>query len=177
VPFALLPIWLASLRGRRLLAGLALVGGSAALMLLALVALGGAGAPRAMLHAVAYQAQRRTLHAPWTLLGVEWLQPLGQAAVLALVAAATVRVRREPAIAADPVRLAAIAGAVLLGVQLTGNYWTYLYLAWVAPCAIAGLLADATTARVPATARTLNPTRRNADTRAVAAPVRASLPS
>jgi hypothetical protein len=178
VPFALLPIWLARLRGRRLLAALALIAGSAALTLLALVALGGAGAPRAMLHAVAYQVERRTLHSPWTLLGIEWLQPLGQAAVLALVAGATVRVRREPALGADAVRLAALAGAVLLGLQLTGNYWTYLYLAWVVPCAIVGLLADAPEpARALVAARTLNPTRRNADRTTEAAPAAAPLPS
>ncbi|HKG02493.1 MAG TPA: glycosyltransferase 87 family protein [Conexibacter sp.] len=164
VPFALLPIWLARLHGRRLVVGLALTAGAAAATLVALIALGGADAPRQMLHAIAYQADRRTLHSPWTLLGIEWLQPLGQAAVLALVAAATVRVRRDAALAADPMRLAALAGAVLLGLQLTGNYWTYLYLAWVVPCIVVGLLADAprpapVTAAVPG----LNPRRRNAD--------------
>jgi len=164
VPFALLPIWLARLRGRRLLAALALTAASAALMLLALVALGGTRAPGQMLHAIAYQADRRTLHSPWTLLGVEWLQPLGQAAVLALIAAATVRVRRDAALAADPMRLAALAGAVLLGLQLTGNYWTYLYLAWVVPCIVVGLLADASRpAPAPVAVRRLNPSRRNAD--------------
>lgn len=164
VPFALLPIWLARLRGRRLAAALALAAASAAVTLAALVALGGAGAPMRMLHAIAYQADRRTLHSPWTLLGIEWLQPLGQAAVLALVAGATVRARRDSAFAQDPARLAALAGAVLLGVQLTGNYWTYLYLAWVVPCVVAGLLADSPArARAPVAARALNPTRRNAD--------------
>ncbi|MFL5817918.1 MAG: hypothetical protein ACJ76L_09980 [Conexibacter sp.] len=164
VPFALLPIWLARLHGRRLVLGLALTAGTAAATLVALVVLGGTSAPGQMLQAIAYQADRRTLHSPWTLLGIEWLQPLGQAAVLALVAAATVRVRRDAALAADPMRLAALAGAVLLGLQLTGNYWTYLYLAWVVPCIVVGLLADAprpapVTVAVPG----LNPLRRNAD--------------
>ncbi|HEX4805033.1 MAG TPA: hypothetical protein VFU94_03950 [Conexibacter sp.] len=164
VPFALLPIWLARLRGRRLAAALALVVASAAVTVLALVALGGSGAPVRMLRAVAYQADRRTLHSPWTLLGIEWLQPLGQAAVLALVAAATMRARQDSAFAQDPARLAALAGAVLLGVQLTGNYWTYLYLAWVVPCVVVGLLADTPApARARVAARALNPARRNAD--------------
>lgn len=164
VPFALLPIWLARLRGRRLAAALALLVASTAVTVVALVALGGAGAPMRMLHAVAYQADRRTLHSPWTLLGIEWLQPLGQAAVLALVAGATVRARRDSAFARDPARLAALAGAVLLGVQLTGNYWTYLYLAWVVPCVVVGLLADSPArAREHVAARALNPTPRNAD--------------
>ncbi len=164
VPFALLPIWLARLRGRRLAAALGLVAASAAVTVAALVALGGPGAPIRMLQAVAYQADRRTLHSPWTLLRIEWLAPLGQAAVLALVAGATVRARRDPAFAQDPTRLAALAGAVLLGVQLTGNYWTYLYLAWVVPCAVVGLLADAPArARATVAAPALNPKGRNAD--------------
>src|SRR5215218_398408 len=164
VPFALLPIWLARLRGRRLAAALALTAACGVLTLAALIALGGTSAPGQMLHAIAYQADRRTLHSPWTLLGIEWLQPLGQAAVLALVAGATVRVRRDAALAADPMRLAALAGAVLLGLQLTGNYWTYLYLAWVVPCIVVGLLADAPRpAPVPVAMRRLNPRRRNAD--------------
>jgi hypothetical protein len=164
VPFALLPIWLARLRGRRLLAALALTAASAIATLAALVALGGTRAPAQMLHAIAYQADRRTLHSPWTLLGIEWLQPLGQAAVIAFVAAATVRVRRDAAFAADPLRLAAVAAAVLLGLQLTGNYWTYLYLAWVVPCIVVGLLADAPRlAPAPVAVPGLNPLRRNAD--------------
>jgi hypothetical protein len=178
VPFALLPIWLARLRGRRLAAAFGLIAGSTALTLVVLVALGGTGAPHAMLHAVAYQVERRTLHAPLTLLHLEWLQPLAQAAVLALIAGATVRVRRDAALAADPVRLAALAGAVLLGLQLTGNYWTFLYLAWVVPCAIAGLLSDvAVPVRVPARASGLNPLRRNADRRTESAPAAPPLPS
>ncbi|MGN6188351.1 MAG: hypothetical protein ACTHOE_05595 [Conexibacter sp.] len=178
VPFALLPIWLARLRGRRLLAAIGLIAASAALTAAALVALGGTGAPRAMLHAVAYQVQRRTLHSPWTALGLEWLQPLGQAAVLALIAGATVRVRRDPSLAADPVRLAALAGAVLLALQLSGNYWTYLYLAWVVPCVVVGLLADGpVTVRVPAAIPALNPVRRNADRRTEAVPTATPLPS
>jgi hypothetical protein len=162
VPFALLPIWLARLRGRRLLVALALTAASGAITLVALLALGGTRAPGQMLHAIAYQADRRTLHSPWTLLGIGWLQPLGQAAVLALVAGATVRVRRDATLAADPMRLAALAAAVLLALQLTGNYWTYLYLAWVVPCIVVGLLADAPRP-APASVRALNPLRRNAD--------------
>jgi len=141
VPFALLPIWLARLRGRRLAAALALLAGSALATWALLVALGGPHAPARMLHAMAFQLDRRSLHAPFSLLGVPWLQPLAQAAVLALITAATVRVRREPALAEDPARLAALAGAVLLGLQLCGNYWTYLYLAWALPPILLSLLA------------------------------------
>jgi Glycosyltransferase family 87 len=177
VPFALLPIWLARLRGRRLAVALALIAGSGAVTLAVLVALGGSHAPAQMLEAIAYQAERRTLHSAWTLLGLEWLQPLGQAAVLALIAAATVRVRRDAALATDPARLAALSAAVLLGLQLTANYWTYLYLAWVVPCVVVALLADAPqTAPLHVVARTLNPIGRNADRRTDAVPATAQLP-
>lgn len=161
VPFALLPIWLARLRGRQLATALALLTASTLATWGLLVALGGAGAPARMLHAIAFQLDRRTLHSPWSLLGIEWLQPLMQAAVLALVAGATVRVWRERALAEDPVRLAAMAAAVLLGLQLCGNYWTYLYLAWAVPCVVVSLLAPSSqlaSARAPSPAvRTRGP--------------------
>ena len=68
---------------------------------------------------------------------------------------------------------------MLLGLQLTGNYWTYLYLAWVVPCIVVGLLADAPQAApVTAVVRALNPIGRNADRRTGApSPRRAPLPS
>lgn len=153
VPFALLPIWLARLRGRQLLAALALLAASAAATVALLVALGGRGAPGQMLDAMTFQLERRSLHSPWTLLGIEWLQPLVQAGVLALIAAATLRTWREPAFAQDPARLAALTAAVLLGLQLAGHYWTYLYLAWVVPCIALSLLAGvAKPAEAPARA-------------------------
>jgi hypothetical protein len=143
VPFALLPVWVAGLRGRRLAAAVVLLAASTAATLALLVALGGGGAPARMLHDMTYQLERRTLHMPWTLLGMPWLQPLVQAGVLALIAGATVRAWRDAAFAEDRARLAAFAGAVLLGLQLAGNYWTYLYLAWVLPCIALSLLAGA----------------------------------
>ena len=36
-------------------------------------------------------------------------------------------------LAADPRRMAALAAAVLLGVQLAANHWSATYLAWVFP--------------------------------------------
>lgn len=143
VPFVLLPLWFARLRGRRLAAALALLGASLLAILGLLVALGGSGAPGDMLHAMAFQLERRSLHNPWELLGAEWLQPLVQAGVLALVAAATVRIRRDPALAQDPARLAALSAAVLLSLQVAGNYWSFLYLAWIMPSLLTSLLATA----------------------------------
>jgi hypothetical protein len=44
-----------------------------------------------------------------------------------------VRIRRDSELAADRWRIAAIAAALLLGVQISANYWTYMYLAWTFP--------------------------------------------
>jgi hypothetical protein len=169
VPFALAPIWLARLRGRRLLAALALLAGSAIATAVLLVALGGPGGPGRMLEAMAFQLDRRSLHSPWLLLGVEWLQPLMQAGVLALVAGATVRVWHDAELARDPARLAAIAVAVLIGLQLAGNYWTYLYLAWTLPCIALSPLLAAGERTAPARARAMS--ARRAGIPAEAAPV------
>ena len=56
-----------------------------------------------------------------------------QAAVIAGIAVAAMRVWRDRALAADPRRMAALGAAILLAVQLAANYWTYTYLAWVFP--------------------------------------------
>lgn len=53
--------------------------------------------------------------------------------MIALVAGAAVRLRRDGEIAADPARAAALAAAVLLGLQLAADYWSFLYLVWVTP--------------------------------------------
>jgi hypothetical protein len=59
--------------------------------------------------------------------------------VIALVAWGALNARR---IAADPVRLAALSGAVLTGLQLTASNWSYLYVVWLFPCAALALVAD-----------------------------------
>lgn len=141
VPVVLLPLWLAPLRGRALVSALAAASSVSALAVLAVLVFGGPDGLRAMVHAVAFQLQRGSLHSAWALLGLGALQPLAQAAVLALVTAAGVRLRRAPALAADQVCMAALAGAVLLGMQLAANYWSYLYLAWAYPCLAIALLA------------------------------------
>ncbi len=50
---------------------------------------------------------------------------------------------RDRELAADPRRLAALAGALLAGVQLGANHWAFLYLAWLFPCLAVGILAAA----------------------------------
>jgi hypothetical protein len=140
VPLILLPVWLARLRGRHLgLALVALVGISGALVAWVL-ALGGAHAIREMFDALSFQFQRASFHAPWRAFGLSWLQVILQAALLALLALATVRAWRNRRLRTDLPRLAGLSGALLLGVQLTANYWTWAYLPWAFPCVAAALL-------------------------------------
>jgi hypothetical protein len=140
VPLILLPVWLARLRGRHLgLALVALVGLSGALVAWVL-ALGGAHAIREMVDALSFQFQRASFHAPWRPFGLSWLQIILQAALLALLALATVRAWRNRSLRTDLPRLAGLSGALLLGAQLTANYWTWAYLPWAFPCIAAALL-------------------------------------
>jgi len=141
-PFALVPIWLAPLRGRRLWAAVGALVGVSALSLTVLVGVGGTGGISAMIHGVAYQFSRGSPRSVWSVLGIESLQPLGQAAVIALVVGAAVRLRREPELASDRVRLAALTAAVLLGLELAADYWAFLYLAWVMPLVVLALMSE-----------------------------------
>lgn len=140
-PVLLVPLLLAPQRGRALARGLLAVLGVSLLMLAALVAVGGAGAPGEMLRAIGFQLTRSSPHTLWALVGSVPLQQLAEAATLALVAGAAVRLRRDPALAADRTRVAALAAAVLLGLQLAASYWTYMYLVWALPFLVVALFA------------------------------------
>jgi hypothetical protein len=141
-PFALVPVWLAPHRGPTLRRALAvLVAVSAGTMAL-VVALGGLHGPSAMAHAIAYQFDRGSLQSPWVALDLTGLQPIGQAAVLALIAGMVVRLRRAPELAVEPDRIAALAAAVLIALQLAANYWTFLYLTWIMPLVVLALLVE-----------------------------------
>ena len=141
-PFALVPVWLAPLRGRRLLAGLLALAGVSLAMLALLVRFGGGGGPAAMAHALAFQFSRGSPQSLWTVLGVGWLQPLAQAGAVALIAGGSVRLWRDPELAADRVRIAALAAAILLALQLVADYWAFLYVAWVVPLMAISLLGE-----------------------------------
>jgi hypothetical protein len=143
-PFALLAVSLAPLRGRRLVASLIVVGAVSTIPLAILLALGGLSGPSEMAHAVAYQFSRGSLQSVWSALGIERLQPLGQACLLGLIAGAVVKLRQEPGLARDRVRMAALTAAILIGLQLTADYWAFLYLVWMAPLLCAALYADRT---------------------------------
>jgi hypothetical protein len=146
VPLILVPVWLARLRGRHLRVALvALVGISGALIAWVL-ALGGGAAIGDMVDALSFQFQRASFHAPWHPFALSWLQTILQAALLALLALATVRAWGNRRLRTDLPRLAGLSGALLLGVQLTANYWTWAYLPWAFPCIAAALLITQTNA-------------------------------
>jgi hypothetical protein len=86
-------------------------------------------------------------------LGLEPLQRLAQAGVLALIAGGAVRLARDPELAADRTRAAALAASVMIGLQLAADRWTFLYVVWVVPLLGLSLLGDS---RVSSRAWTLS---------------------
>ena len=141
-----MPLWVAAAKRR----GLALVGAAAVTAALAvvLVLLGGLAGFADLFDAVSFQAERGSLLSPWSVMGGGGgAQVVFQAAVIAAIAGASVRVWSDRALAADPRRMAALGAAILLAVQLAANYWSYTYLAWVFPLLALALL---TPSRPPA---------------------------
>ena len=132
-PAVLIPPFLASLRGRRLSGALAVIAGVSVGMLAVLLALGGAAGVRDMIQAVGWQFHRGSPQSLWAVLGLGALQPLGQATVLGLIAGASVLVRGDEAFSEQPVRVAALVAAVIIALQLSADYWAFLYLAWIVP--------------------------------------------
>ncbi|MFL5823357.1 MAG: glycosyltransferase 87 family protein [Solirubrobacteraceae bacterium] len=153
VPLALIPARLATLRGRRLIHALLAIVAISVPMLALLVALGGIRGPVTMLHAISYQFSRGSPQSLWAVLGVQSLQPWAQAGALALIVGASVRLAIHPQWERDTVRVAALAGAILISLQLAANYWAFLYLIWTLPPIALSLLAQTApavdAARVP----------------------------
>jgi hypothetical protein len=149
-PAALLPVWLAPLRGRRLAAALGAIVAVSAAMVGVLLALGGWPGAVAMTHALAFQFSRDSPMSIWTSPVAHGLQPLVQAAVLGLIATAAVMLWRRPALAGERPRMAALAAAILIGLQLSADYWTFLYIAWVLPLLSLSLLSGAVVGPEPA---------------------------
>jgi hypothetical protein len=147
-PLALLPVWLAPLRGRRLMVALGGVLAVSLPLVLTLFWLGGSSGPMAMVHALAFQFQRSSPTSIWASPVMRPLQPLVQACVLGLIAGAAVTLRREPLLAADRARIAALAAAIMIGLELAADYWSFLYAAWVMPLLCLSLLAAADPAQV-----------------------------
>jgi hypothetical protein len=140
-PIAVLPLWLLRERGRGLVrASLAAFVVTAAIVIWVL-ALGGLSGLGDMADALSFQAERGSLLSVWALTGATVAQLAVQAAVVTLVVWSAIRIRRDAGLARDPRRVCALAAAVLLGVQLGANYWTYAYLPWVFPLVAFALLA------------------------------------
>jgi len=154
VPIVLVPLWL--VRGERARVRdwvpAALL---SALLCGYLVVLGGPGAIGTMLSDIWFPFHRGSLYAPWYTFSVEWLQPIVQAAALALLAWVLLRLRRDPSPWRDTARISGIFASLLIGVQLGANQWTFTYLAWVFPFIVVALLLDRGPA--PSEARSAEP--------------------
>jgi hypothetical protein len=153
-PLALIPVWAARYRDRGVARALAGAGAVTAVLVAGVVALGGPGGLADMAHALSFQSERGSPMSVWGLLSIPAAQIAFQAVVLTGIALAVIQVWRDRTLAADPQRLAALAAAVLLGVQLAANHWSATYLAWVFPLVAVALLSDRrpTPSRPPAPA-------------------------
>jgi hypothetical protein len=141
-PFAVFPIWVARERGTGLRRALLAAGAAIAAVVAWVLALGGFAGFGDMMDAVSFQFERGSLLSPWTLADAYLAQAVVQAAVVAMVVIGVLGVRRDPSLARDPRRVAALAAAVLLGIQLAANYWSYTYLVWVFPLVALALLRE-----------------------------------
>ncbi len=148
IPVVLAPLWLARLRGASLARAVTALLALSVAMVALLLGLGGPGALSAMVHAMSFQLTRQSPHTVWWLYGSVPVQQLVQALTLALILGAAVRLRRDRELANDRARFAALCGAVVLGCQISGNYWTFMYLVWAFPFLAASLLAPSGSGRV-----------------------------
>lgn len=130
VPVLALPIWLARLPRRAAVEAVAAILALSAALLTSLMAFGGTHSIGAMLHALAFQFERGSLSSLWIGMGLEWLQPAAEAALVAAVAWATLAVRRDHELSDDLPRLAAILTGLLLIAEFAASYWTWAYLPW-----------------------------------------------
>jgi glycosyl transferase family 87 len=84
-----------------------------------------------------YQLSRESPFSIWGLHpSLEWVQTLVKAGVAALALALAFWPRER-----DLRRLAALAAAMIIALQLSASYWFYLYIVWFAPLALAALMA------------------------------------
>ena len=88
---------------------------------------------------VKYQSDRVTPFSVWGLWG--HLGVLQHALQGALVALAVILAFKP--VHRTPVQVAALAGALLIALQMVTNYWLYSYIVWFFPAAIAAILASA----------------------------------
>jgi hypothetical protein len=78
---------------------------------------------------IGYQAERGTPFSLWGQAdGLGWLQAVVMVAAAGLALLVFFLPRRR-----SPLQVAALAAAVLVGVQMAADYWFYLYVVWFAP--------------------------------------------
>ena len=138
-PLALLPLF-ASLRHRlATLAGFAVV----SIALLAMLALDADGLSLFWHRTLDYQLSRVTPMAIWTLPSyhpgwpdITWLQH----ALQFLIAVGIVVLAFFPRATKDPVAVAALGAAAVIGLQITASYWFYPYVCWWLPLVLAAML-------------------------------------
>lgn len=84
---------------------------------------------------IVYQANRVTPFSVWGLWGgLSLVQHLLEGAVVALAIVLAFIPRRR-----GVVEVAALAGALVIALQLVGNYWLYSYIVWFFPAVVVGL--------------------------------------
>ena len=135
-PFALVPLFAyppeRSLRKAAICAGAA----TAVFLLVFLPYVSQSGLHKVWEATLGYQLDRTS---PFTLWGLhpslDWVHVLAQ-----LVALATITVSALARTGRDTVRIAALAGAVILAVQMAGDYWAHTYVLWFAAPAFVALI-------------------------------------
>jgi hypothetical protein len=128
-PLALVPLMAAGTGRRSARELLPFLGGLAAAAVLAFAFAPDGSLTRLWDQTLGHQLERESPFSIWGLHpSLDWLQKLGTvcAAGLAVALAFVPRTR-------DLRQVAALAGAVLVAVQLTATYWFYFYLVWVLP--------------------------------------------
>jgi hypothetical protein len=137
-PAALAPLFAAGTGDRRpgtlVRFGVAFV----AVCLVAFVAFLPDGGAREMWNAtLGYQLERRSPFSLWGLHpSLGWLQDGAKLATVGLAVALFFVPKRR-----DARQVAALAGAVLIAMQLTTTYWMFFYVAWFAPMALVAMFA------------------------------------
>jgi hypothetical protein len=84
---------------------------------------------------IRFQLERGSGFSPWQQLGSHGLQLVFAAAALALITAAAGAVALDP----SPRRVVAAGGLAIALLQLSANYWTYEYTAWLVPFILVAL--------------------------------------
>jgi hypothetical protein len=140
-PAVALVAWIARMRGASLAQALGVVAALLAAGFVAILAFGGSGAVNSALSALSFQLERGSWFSVWRQLGVPALQAACQALTVTFLVMTAVALRRDPDLPFR--RVAALAGTAIALVQLSANYWLYVYLPWLLPFILVALFPPA----------------------------------